>query len=102
MISDKKGVTRGYPNTYFRLCNYDVRRNYTIDHSEEEIFVQNAELHTHGISTPDLGMGAYRNSQIINQISGREVYLVEKKIAFQSFSAEDILAEQKMNFNLPL
>ena len=94
----------GILNRIRRLAdgNYDVRRNYTIDHSEEEIFVQNAELHTHGISTPDLGMGAYRNSQIINQISGREVYLVEKKIAFQSFSAEDILAEQKMNFNLPL
>lgn len=82
--------------------NYDVRRNYTIDYLEDEIFVQNAELHTHGISTPDLGMGAYRNSQIINQISGREVYLVEKKIAFQSFSAEDILAEQKKDFNISI
>ncbi len=66
---------------------FDVNRNYSIDHSENEIFVQNAELHTHGFVTPDLGMGAYRNATIINVIAGTEIYTVEKQIAFQSFSA---------------
>lgn len=73
-----------------RLDNglFNVNRNYTIDKNGEEIFVQNAELHTHGLSTPDLGMGAYRNSCIINQIAGREIYKVEKRIAFQDFGVE--------------
>lgn len=72
---------------------YGVGRNYSIDTNGDEIFVQNAELHTHGFVTPDLGMGAYRNSLIINTVLGREVYKVEKKIAFQSFglaATEDI------------
>ncbi|MEZ2339250.1 lysine N(6)-hydroxylase/L-ornithine N(5)-oxygenase family protein [Mucilaginibacter sp. RCC_168] len=65
---------------------FDVKRNYSIDINGDEIFVQNAELHTHGFVTPDLGMGAYRNSCIINQVTGREIYKVEQRIAFQQFS----------------
>jgi lysine N6-hydroxylase len=49
--------------------------------------VQNAELHTHGFVTPDLGMAAYRNSCILRDILGREVYPVERSIAFQEFGA---------------
>lgn len=72
---------------------YHVDRNYSIDINGDEIFVQNAELHTHGFVTPDLGMGAYRNSLIINTVLGREVYKVEQRIAFQQFgtSATDEL-----------
>ncbi|MCK1799034.1 lysine N(6)-hydroxylase/L-ornithine N(5)-oxygenase family protein [Streptomyces sp. XM4193] len=66
---------------------YDVARNYSIDHRGEEIFVQNAELHTHGFVTPDLGMAAYRNSCIIRELLGREHYPVERSIAFQEFAA---------------
>jgi len=66
---------------------YHVGRNYSIDRNGGEIFIQNAELHTHGFVTPDLGMGAYRNSVIINTVLGREVYQVEKRIAFQQFGA---------------
>lgn len=66
----------------------NVHRNYTIDKNGTDIFVQNAELHTHGLSTPDLGMGAYRNSIIINQLANREVYKVEKRIAFQQFGVQ--------------
>jgi lysine N6-hydroxylase len=64
---------------------YDVARDYTIDHADREIFVQNAEEHTHGLAAPDLGMGAYRNSVIIAAMTGREVYPIEKRIAVQSF-----------------
>lgn len=64
---------------------FRVQRHYTIDVNGDEIFVQNAELHTHGFVTPDLGMGAYRNAHIINKIAGREVYHIEKRIAFQTF-----------------
>lgn len=64
---------------------FDVARDYTVDHGNREIFVQNAEEHTHGLAAPDLGMGAYRNSVIIAAMAGREVYPVEKQIAVQSF-----------------
>lgn len=64
---------------------FQVQRDYTIDVNDNEIFVQNAELHSHGFVTPDLGMGAYRNAHIINKVTGREVYQIEKRIAFQTF-----------------
>jgi lysine N6-hydroxylase len=64
---------------------FQVQRDYTIDVNDNEIYVQNAELHTHGFVTPDLGMGAYRNAHIINKVMGREVYQIEKRIAFQTF-----------------
>ncbi|MGP3927695.1 lysine N(6)-hydroxylase/L-ornithine N(5)-oxygenase family protein [Streptomyces sp. 8N616] len=64
---------------------FDVRRNYSIDVTGRGIYVQNAELHTHGFVAPDLGMAAYRNSSIIRELLGREYYPVEKAIAFQEF-----------------
>ena len=64
---------------------FDVKRNYSTGVEPGEIFVQNAELHTHGFVTPDLGMAAYRNSCILREITGREVYPVERRIAFQHF-----------------
>ena len=66
---------------------FDVARGYTVDHADREIFVQNAEEHTHGLAAPDLGMGAYRNSVIIAAMTGREVYPIEKQIAVQTFGA---------------
>ena len=66
----------------------DVSRNYTID-LNREVYVQNAELHTHGFVSPDLGMGAYRNAYILRELLGREVYKVEKQIAFQQFGVQN-------------
>ncbi|MCQ4040757.1 lysine N(6)-hydroxylase/L-ornithine N(5)-oxygenase family protein [Streptantibioticus rubrisoli] len=66
---------------------FAVRRNYSVDTAGNEIFVQNAAAHTHSITAPDLGMGAYRNSWIIRELLGREHYRVEKSIAFQEFGA---------------
>ncbi|WP_417234671.1 lysine N(6)-hydroxylase/L-ornithine N(5)-oxygenase family protein [Arthrobacter sp.] len=62
----------------------DVDRDYSVGVCGD-ILVQNAELHTHGFTAPDLGMGAYRNSVIINRITGVEHYAVERRIAFQEF-----------------
>ncbi|MFE9441063.1 lysine N(6)-hydroxylase/L-ornithine N(5)-oxygenase family protein [Streptomyces sp. NPDC006602] len=66
--------------------NYDVARNYAIDVTGRGVFLQNAGVHTHSITSPDLGMGAYRNSYIIRELLGSEYYPVEKTIAFQEFS----------------
>ncbi|MGI8583215.1 MAG: lysine N(6)-hydroxylase/L-ornithine N(5)-oxygenase family protein [Chitinophagaceae bacterium] len=63
---------------------YRVNRNYSIT-KREDIFVQNAEMHTHGFTTPDLGMGPYRNAIILNTILGYEHFISEDKIAFQTF-----------------
>ncbi|RHW22420.1 alcaligin biosynthesis protein [Nocardioides immobilis] len=70
---------------------YDVAGDYSVDVNGGEIFVQNAEEHTHSLLAPDLGMGSYRNSVIIAAMLGREVYPVEKRIAVQTFGVPDHL-----------
>jgi lysine N6-hydroxylase len=65
---------------------FDVSRNYAVDVTGRGVFLQNAGVHTHSITSPDLGMGAYRNSYIIRELLGTEYYPVEKTIAFQEFS----------------
>jgi lysine N6-hydroxylase len=70
-----------------RHGRFDVARNYTIDRTGREIFLQNGATHTHSITAPDLGMAPYRNSWIIRELLGREHYPVEKRIAFQEFGA---------------
>ncbi|MDN5655914.1 MAG: SidA/IucD/PvdA family monooxygenase, partial [Kocuria sp.] len=64
---------------------FDVDLEFHVDTLGGRIFVQNAEEHTHGLTAPDLGMGAWRNATILRQITGREVYPVERSIAFQDF-----------------
>ncbi len=65
---------------------YQVNRNFSINDTND-IFVQNAELHTHGFVSPDLGMVCYRNSHIIREITGIEHYPIETHIAFQAFGS---------------
>ncbi|WP_257348644.1 lysine N(6)-hydroxylase/L-ornithine N(5)-oxygenase family protein [Pseudalkalibacillus decolorationis] len=67
---------------------YQVSRDYRLQMKQEsrnEIFVQNGELHTHGVGAPDLGLGANRNAVIINQLAGSEIYPVRSKNVFQTF-----------------
>ena len=61
-----------------------VSENYSID-KEETIFVQNVGLKQHGIVTPDLSMGPYRNSSIANQLLGSEYYSPNTQVAYQQF-----------------
>ncbi|MFF4542857.1 lysine N(6)-hydroxylase/L-ornithine N(5)-oxygenase family protein [Streptomyces sp. NPDC001435] len=65
---------------------FDVARNYAIDVTGRGVFLQNAGVHTHSVTSPDLGMGPYRNSSIIRELLGTEYYPVEKTIAFQEFA----------------
>jgi lysine N6-hydroxylase len=59
------------------------------------LFVQNGELHTHGVGAPDLGLGAHRNAVIINGLLGRTVYRVQSRNVFQNFGvSEDLFAAQ--------
>ncbi|MFF6995218.1 lysine N(6)-hydroxylase/L-ornithine N(5)-oxygenase family protein [Streptomyces sp. NPDC008313] len=66
--------------------NFDVARNYSVDITGRGVFLQNAGVHTHSVTSPDLGMGAYRNAYIIRELLGTEYYPVEKTIAFQEFA----------------
>ncbi|MFI7061076.1 lysine N(6)-hydroxylase/L-ornithine N(5)-oxygenase family protein [Kribbella sp. NPDC050124] len=50
------------------------------------LFVANADLHSHGVAAPDLGIGAIRNATILNAVAGREVFRLPKSTAFTSFT----------------
>ncbi|MFV2100917.1 lysine N(6)-hydroxylase/L-ornithine N(5)-oxygenase family protein [Micromonospora sp. LOL_024] len=63
----------------------DVARNYSVDATGRGVFLQNGGTHTHSITSPDLGMGPYRNAWIIREMLGREPYPIEKSITFQEF-----------------
>ena len=63
-------------------ANYRLALTRDVDH---QIFVQNGELHTHGIGAPDLGLGAHRSAVIINTLLGEERYPVRSRNVFQSF-----------------
>lgn len=65
-----------------------IEEDYKVKmHSEDNhhLFVQNGEIHTHGVGAPDLGLGAFRNAVIINQLAGKEVYRIDEKNVFQQF-----------------
>lgn len=64
---------------------FAVARDYSVDGGRRRVFVQNGEEHTHGVTAPDLGFGAWRSSAILEAVVGREVYPREHRIAFQEF-----------------
>ncbi len=70
-----------------------IQRDYGID-IRGDIFIQNAGLHTHGISSPDLGMGCYRNATILQAVLGYAPYPIEDSIAFQTFDPSKIRTQQ--------
>ncbi|MGW2068430.1 lysine N(6)-hydroxylase/L-ornithine N(5)-oxygenase family protein [Streptomyces sp. NPDC001953] len=49
------------------------------------VYVQNAELHTHGVGTPDLGLAAWRSATILNSLTGKEPYPLPRRTAFTTF-----------------
>ncbi|MBP7879870.1 SidA/IucD/PvdA family monooxygenase [Acinetobacter sp. NIPH 1852] len=58
-----------------------------VHHLNGNIFVQNQEMHSHGVGTPDLGLGAYRAATIINQLLGEQLYdLGQQEKTFQHFN----------------
>ena len=67
----------------------DVNLDFTVN-QRRDLYVLNAEEHTHSLNAPDLGMGAWRNSIILNNICGRTVYEVEDSWTFQQFGGENV------------
>ena len=73
-----------------------IDRNYVLKYvltyqkemaTDGKIFVQNQEVHTHGVGAPDLGLGAYRAGCIINQLTGEQTYDTDALTVFQNFGA---------------
>lgn len=65
-----------------------VQEDFTAERCDQgkgRIFIQNAEIFQQGVGSPDLGIGATRNSVIINQLLGREAYRIPKRSAFQHY-----------------
>lgn len=53
------------------------------------IYVQNAERHTHGVGAPDLGLAAWRSATILNTLTGKNPYPLPDRTAFTSFGLAD-------------
>ncbi|MET9799896.1 SidA/IucD/PvdA family monooxygenase [Streptomyces sp. NPDC006368] len=49
------------------------------------VHVQNAETHTHGVGTPDLGLAAWRAATILNSLTAKEPYPLPRRTAFTTF-----------------
>ncbi len=73
---------------YDKNDNYMISEDYQVKTQMPEagaIFVQNAEMHTHGVSSPDLGLGAFRNAHIVNHILKQDIYPIPEGTVFQNF-----------------
>ncbi|WP_329580122.1 SidA/IucD/PvdA family monooxygenase [Kitasatospora sp. NBC_01250] len=57
------------------------------------LYVQNAELHTHGVGAPDLGLGAHRAAVILNALTGRRVHRLPARTAWTSFAPATLPAQ---------
>ncbi|MCP2258413.1 lysine N6-hydroxylase [Streptoalloteichus tenebrarius] len=68
-----------------------VRLDHSLELADEvggcRVFVANAELHSHGVSSPNLDIAAVRNATILNAVTSREVYRLPKRTAFTTFAA---------------
>ncbi|MGN0937771.1 lysine N(6)-hydroxylase/L-ornithine N(5)-oxygenase family protein [Acinetobacter amyesii] len=70
---------------------WKISQDYRVQHDAVgEIFVQNQEMHSHGVGTPDLGLGAHRAAIIANQLLGFDLYdLGDQAQSFQHFSPNE-------------
>lgn len=97
LVTNAVILSTGYENTtpdflnqlteqinYDEEGNFAVNENYSID-KNNSIFVQNAEQHTHGFNSADLGLGPHRNAQIINLVNGKMLFATDAHSTFQTF-----------------
>ncbi|MDS0261607.1 lysine N(6)-hydroxylase/L-ornithine N(5)-oxygenase family protein [Haloarcula sp. S1CR25-12] len=78
--------------------NWDDRGRFEVlaDHRLDvdvagDVFLQNAELHTHGVGVPDLGLGCDRNATFVNRLLGETRYPEDTDTVFQDFAVEQFL-----------
>lgn len=83
-LSDLEPFIKKYECGRYQI-NRDYEVGYECPYGVGRIFVQNMEIFTHGVGTPDLGLGAYRASTIINNIANQEIYHLSKSNIFSTF-----------------
>jgi len=78
--------------------NWDDRGRFEVlaDHRLDvdvagDVFLQNAELHTHGVGVPDLGLGCDRNATFVNRLLGETRYPEDTDTVFQDFAVEQFV-----------
>ncbi|WP_217698525.1 lysine N(6)-hydroxylase/L-ornithine N(5)-oxygenase family protein, partial [Streptacidiphilus griseoplanus] len=76
------------------LVDWDDRGRYRVDGEYRvaldprvggTLFVQNAEMHSHGVGAPDLTLGAWRAATILNAATGRTVLRLPARTAWTTF-----------------
>jgi len=101
LVTDRVVLATGYAarrpallDPMVDLIGWDAQGRYRVDADYRvalapevtgSLFVQNAELHTHGVGAPDLGLGAWRSATILNALTGRTAYRLPKRAAFTTF-----------------
>ncbi|MFB8774514.1 lysine N(6)-hydroxylase/L-ornithine N(5)-oxygenase family protein [Streptomyces broussonetiae] len=65
--------------------HYRIALDPAVTASGCHIYVQNADHHTHGIGTPDLGLTAWRSATILNTLTGKDPYPLPPRTAFTTF-----------------
>ncbi|MCZ7413677.1 MULTISPECIES: lysine N(6)-hydroxylase/L-ornithine N(5)-oxygenase family protein [unclassified Streptomyces] len=78
------------------LIDLDTQGRYQIDGDYRvaldprvtgALYVQNAEMHTHGVGAPDLTLGAWRAATILNAATGRPTLPVPRQTSWTTFGA---------------
>ncbi|MEV7427686.1 SidA/IucD/PvdA family monooxygenase [Streptomyces sp. NPDC091212] len=81
------------------LVDWDDRGRYRVDGDYRvslnprvtgALYVQNAELHTHGVGTPDLTLSAWRAATILNALADRPVLRLPPRAAWTTFGAPGV------------
>jgi lysine N6-hydroxylase len=81
-----------------KLVDWDARGRYRVGGDYRvaldasvtgALYVQNAEMHTHGVGAPDLTLGAWRAAVILNSAAGRTVLPVPDRAAWTTFGAPE-------------
>lgn len=60
-------------------------RLYVVIRDKVEFSFKMPRFFQQGVGSPDLGIGATRNSVIINQLLGRNAYRIPKQSSFQHY-----------------
>lgn len=69
------------------INSYALNADFSLQSkSINKIFMQNNSLNSHGVGSPDLGLGCHRNIIILNSILGYEYYITQKNTVFQNFN----------------
>lgn len=69
------------------LGNLNISRDYRLitKNTSLNLFVQNAEMLSHGVGTPDLGLGSHRSATIANILLQEDIYELLSKNVFSDF-----------------